>query len=85
VLTEAAAQDAIVLPVDPGALDVFPINRFVPEFEGRLTGAGVVIEKRVEPAGGPAPACALRVLIPARGTGPRPARGPFRSEVNTLP
>ena len=85
VLTEAAAQDAIVLPVDPGALDVFPINRFVPEFEGRLTGAGVVIEKRVELAGGPDPACAIRVLIPARGTGPRPARGPFRSEVNTLP
>jgi len=73
------------MPKSEEGRDVFPINRYIPEFESRLTGAGVVIEKSLDLAGGPVPECAIRVLIPKRGTGPRPARGPFRSEVNTLP
>jgi hypothetical protein len=85
VVAEAAHQDALVVPMHLEAAETFQVNRFIPEFEARLAAGGVEIGKRVEIAGGPSPACAVRVLIPVPGTGPRTGRGPFRSEVNTLP
>ncbi len=85
IATEAAQQDALVLPRHAEPSADYPMNRLVPEFERRLAAAGVAIEKRADLQGGPSPTCATRVLIPAPGKGPRPARRPLRSEVNQSP
>ena len=85
VVTEAAQQDAIVLPLHLEPSEDYPVNRFIPEFEARLAAAGVALNKRVDLQGGRSPTCATRVLVPVPGSGPRPARTPLRSEVNPLP
>ena len=85
MVTEAAQQDAIVLPLHLEPSEDYPVNRFILEFEARLAAAGVALNKRVDLQGGRSPTCATRVLVPVPGSGPRPARTPLRSEVNPLP
>lgn len=85
IIGEASRQDLLVIPSDVREADFFPANHMIPEFQERLAAAGVQVTDRGEMQTGSSPFCTVRVLVPAPGTAIKPSRGPFRSEVHSLP